>query len=80
MVVEHFREGRSDAVYTRFRERGRMLPDGLRYVDSWLAADGARCFQMMETEDASTFERWCAAWDDLVAFEIVELGPKPAGD
>jgi len=76
MVIETFREG-PEPVYARFHAQGRMLPAGLRYLDSWLAADGTRCFQLMETEDATLFAPWMAAWEDLVAFEIVPLGDKP---
>jgi len=78
MVIEHFAPGGKAKVYERVREKGRMLPEGLIYVDSWLAKDGDRCFQLMETEDASLFDRWVDCWKDLVEFEIVELGEKPA--
>lgn len=50
-----------------------MLPDGLRYVDSWIEKDGDRCFQLMETNSPKLFETWVAAWSDLVSFEIIEL-------
>ncbi len=77
MVIETFAPGQREAVYERFREKGRMLPDGLTYVDSWLEKEGDRCFQLMETNDASLFDRWTESWKDLVRFEIVELGEKP---
>ena len=54
-----------------------MLPQGLAYVNSWLEKDGDRCFQLMETDDASLFQIWIEHWKDLVAIEIVELGEKP---
>ncbi len=73
MVVETFRPNSKTLVYERFRDKGRMLPDGLRYIDSWLEKDGDRCFQLMETESPELFARWMAAWNDLVSFEIVEL-------
>jgi hypothetical protein len=78
MVIEHFAPGAKEKVYERFREKGRMLPDGLVYIDSWLAADGDRCFQLMETNDPSLFDRWTDAWNDLVGFEIILLSEKPA--
>jgi hypothetical protein len=72
MVVETFREPR--AVYERARERGRMLPAGLRYVDSWIdAQDLARCFQLMETDDPALFAEWTAEWSDLGEFEIIPV-------
>jgi hypothetical protein len=76
MVIEHFEPGAKDRIYERFREKGRMLPDGLTYVDSWLEKEGDRCFQLMETDDASLFDRWTESWKDLVRFEIVELSEK----
>ncbi len=77
MVIEHFAPGAKDKIYERFREKGRMLPDGLIYVDSWLEKEGDRCFQLMETNDASLFDRWMESLSDLVRYEIVELGEKP---
>jgi hypothetical protein len=72
MVVETFTEPR--AVYARARERGRMLPPGLRYVDSWIDAQGLdRCFQLMETDDPALFETWTAEWSDLGEFEIIPV-------
>jgi len=71
MVVETYTSG-PEPVYRRAAERGRMLPDGLRYVDSWVVDDGAldRCFQLMETDDPALFEPWIAAWSDLASFEV----------
>ena len=65
--------GCKERVYERFRNKGRMLPDGLHYIDSWLEKDGDRCFQLMETDSPELFEQWTAAWSDLVLFEITEL-------
>lgn len=73
MVLEIFRPGCKAAVYERFREKGRLLPDGLRYIDSWVEKDGERCFQLMETDSPALFDEWMAAWNDLVSFEIIEL-------
>ncbi len=78
MVIESIHAGRLDAVYARFHRRGRLLPDGLEYIDSWLAADGSRVFQLMRTERPELFDSWCAQWSDLVDFEIIAIGDKPA--
>jgi hypothetical protein len=75
MVIERFRGGQPRPVYDRARERGRMLPDGLRYVDSWVAADFARCFQLMECDDVTLLQRWVASWSHLIEFEIVPVTP-----
>ncbi|MEM7074375.1 MAG: DUF3303 family protein [Pseudomonadota bacterium] len=79
MVIEHFRSGSSQPVYARFAACGRMLPEGLTYIDSWLSASDDICFQLMETEAPETFDTWIANWDDLVDFEIVEITEKPTG-
>jgi len=68
MVVEHFKD--APAVYRRFREHGRLAPDGLRYVSSWVEENLARCFQIMETDDRELLEQWIANWSDLVDFEV----------
>ena len=80
MVIETFRAGCRDAVYERVEREGRMLPEGLFYRDSWLEAQGDRCFQLMETGDPALLAEWSQRWSDLVNFEFVELrktGGKP---
>jgi len=73
MVVERFLHGPAP-VYARAAERGRMLPPGLAYVDSWVEADGlGRCFQLMETDDPRLFGEWIASWCDLAEFEVVPV-------
>jgi hypothetical protein len=73
MVIEKFRPGNAKAVYARVREGGRKLPEGLRYVDSWVEASLSRCFQLMECDDPRLFQEWVALWEDLVDFEIVPV-------
>jgi hypothetical protein len=73
MVIEHFHRGAAPEIYRRVRDRGRQLPDGLEYVDSWVDLDYARCFQLMRTEDPSLFDAWWAAWRDLGEFEVVPV-------
>ena len=77
MVIEHFAPGAKAKIYDRFHEKGRMLPEGLLYIDSWLEKDGDRCFQLMETSDRSLFDEWIVRWKDLIQFEIIELGERP---
>ena len=73
MVVESFRDQDAKAVYRRFRDKGRQMPEGLSFVGSWVTADLGRCFQLMETDDVTLLQRWVAEWSDLVAFEIVPV-------
>ena len=70
MVIETFGHN-PKAVYRRFRERGRQLTDGLEFVDSWVAADFSRCFQLMRCEDVTVLQRWIAEWCDLGGFEVI---------
>jgi hypothetical protein len=73
MVIENY-VGGAAAVYARARDQGRMLPNGLHYLDSWVDADSRdRCFQLMETDDATLFEEWIARWSDLVTFEVIPV-------
>ena len=77
MVIETFRPGCKEKVYERFHQKGRMLPEGLAYLNSWLEKEGNRCFQLMETDEPSLFQTWLEEWKDLVRIEVVELGEKP---
>ena len=77
MVIENFLPDCQDKIYQRFDEKGRMMPDGLEYVNSWLERDGNRCFQLMETDDPGLFQVWFEYWKDLMAIEIIEIGEKP---
>ena len=70
MIVEHFRNGDAKPVYARFREGGRLAPEGLKYVNSWVTPDLTRCYQVMECDDRALLDEWIAAWDDLVEFEV----------
>jgi hypothetical protein len=70
MVVEHFRNHDAVAVYRRFRDCGRMAPEGLTYLSSWVDETLERCYQLMETHDRRLLEQWMANWNDLVEFEV----------
>jgi hypothetical protein len=70
MVVEHFKNKDAVAVYRRFRDRGRMAPEGLKYLSSWVDENFERCYQLMATEDPSLLDKWMANWSDLVNFEV----------
>jgi hypothetical protein len=75
MVVERFRDRNAKAVYRRFRDQGRMMPDGLTYVGSWIEANFDRCFQLMECDDARLLQEWLLNWSDLMECEIVPVVP-----
>ena len=73
MVIEHFRGGDPVPVYRRFRERGRMAPEGLTYVSSWVTEDLARCYQVMETEDRRLLDEWITRWNDVADIEVIPV-------
>jgi Protein of unknown function (DUF3303) len=70
MIVERFRNNDAVPVYRRFRERGRLAPEGLRYVSSWVDVPMERCYQIMETDDRALIDQWIANWSDIVDFEV----------
>ena len=73
MVIETFRNGDAVRVYRRFRDRGRLTPEGLVYVSSWVDAKLERCYQLMETDNPRLLDEWIAQWSDLVDFEVHQV-------
>ena len=73
MIVERFKQQDARAVYRRFAEKGRMMPEGLRYVESWVEVNYDRCFQLMECDDLRLLQQWILQWQDLVEIEIVPV-------
>ena len=78
MIIERFKDGDPVPVYRRFRDHGRMAPDGLEYVSSWVDTDLQRCFQIMQTSNPALLSEWTANWSDIVDFEIVPIMPSAA--
>ena len=73
MIIESFKNRDAVPVYRRFREHGRLTPDGLKYVSSWVTADMAKCYQIMECADPRLLEQWIARWSDLADFEVLPV-------
>jgi hypothetical protein len=73
MIIEHFRDGNARPVYERFRDCGRLAPEGLQYVTSWVTADLRCCYQVMECTDRALLDHWVAAWSDLIEFEVLPV-------
>jgi hypothetical protein len=70
MVVEHFKNGEAVPIYRRFRDHGRMMPEGLTYLASWIDDRLERCYQLMETGDPALLDQWMANWTDIMEFEV----------
>jgi Protein of unknown function (DUF3303) len=73
MVIERFKNRDARAVYRRFQEKGRMTPEGLKYVGSWIEANFDRCFQLMECDDPRLLQQWVVRWQELIEFEFVPV-------
>lgn len=73
MVIERFRSGGPEAVGARFRAQGRMMPEGVEYVASWMDPASARCFQVMRAPEMALLQKWIDCWSDLVAFEVIPV-------
>ena len=71
MTIEKFHNGKVKALYQRFEEKGRMLPDGVKYIDSWISEDVTVCYQLMESDTVEKLQQWIRHWNDLVDFEII---------
>ena len=75
MVIEHFKDRNAEAVYRRFLSEGRLAPEGLRYLDSWVEANFDRCFQLIECDDPALLQEWVLSWRGLVDFEFCAVVP-----
>ncbi|HVQ39701.1 MAG TPA: DUF3303 family protein, partial [Pyrinomonadaceae bacterium] len=73
MIIERFKNQDPAPTYRRFREQGRLAPEGLHYISSWVDETLTTCFQLMETEDRKLLDEWISHWDDLVDFEVVPV-------
>lgn len=78
LVIERFKNRDPAPIYARLRERGRSMPEGLRYVDSWIEVNFDRCFQLMECDDPLLLQRWILQWRDLMEFEVVPVSSSKA--
>lgn len=73
MIIERFHRGMLKAVYSRYGEKGRLLPDTVRYINSWISEDLSVCYQLMESDSAEGIIEWTRHWNDLVDFEIIPV-------
>lgn len=81
MIVENFKNRDAVPVYRRFRDEGRLAPEGLQYISSWVDEKIERCFQLMEAADRKLLDEWIANWNDIVEFEIYPvISSKEAAD
>ena len=73
MVIERFKNQDAVAIYRRLRDEGRMMPEGLKYVGSWVEPNFDRCFQLMECDNEEVIRQWTEHWEDLMEFEIIPV-------
>lgn len=77
MIIEHFKNGDPVPVYRRFRDQGRLMPEGLKYVSSWITTDMSMCWQVMECDDRRLLDEWMARWNDLMDFDVIPVITSP---
>jgi hypothetical protein len=75
VVIERFKDRNPEPIYARLRDQGRSMPEGLKYIESWIEVNFERCFQLMKCDDAALLQRWILQWRDLMEFEIVPVSP-----
>ncbi|HUR66115.1 MAG TPA: DUF3303 family protein [Chitinophagaceae bacterium] len=73
MIIERFRPGLVRSMYQRFEEKGRMMPEGVKYINSWINEDVTVCYQVIEAESLDRVNEWIGCWKDLVDFEIIPV-------
>ena len=73
MVIEHYHPGKMKDLYQRFAEKGRMMPEGVQYINSWINEDVTICYQVMEAESTDKLQEWIANWNDIVDFEVIPV-------
>lgn len=73
MVIERFKPGKVKEMYTRFAEKGRMAPDGVTYVNSWIDEPVNICYQVMDSPTREKLDEWIDKWSDLVDFEVIPV-------
>ena len=73
MIIERFHPGKANALYERFDEMGRMLPEGVHYINSWIDEQVSVCFQVMESDTKEKLQQWIDQWNDLADFEIIPV-------
>jgi Protein of unknown function (DUF3303) len=73
MIIERFKPGKLKAMYQRFDEKGRMMPEGVYYINSWIDEKISICYQVMESESAEKINEWISKWNDLVDFEVIPV-------
>lgn len=73
MIIEHFRDGKIKEIYDRFEKRGRLIPKGVKFIDSWIDEKVENCYQLMESDSEEGLQKWISEWDDLTKFEVVRV-------
>ncbi|HVZ98636.1 MAG TPA: DUF3303 family protein [Chitinophagaceae bacterium] len=73
MIIEIFREGKIKELYQRFSEKGRQLPAGVTYVNSWIDENVTTCYQVMESDAADKIKEWTLLWEDVANFTIIPV-------
>lgn len=73
MIIENYKPGKTEEIYRRFSEKGRMMPQGIEFINSWIEENLQKCYQVMKSESIENLEEWIDNWKDLVDFEVIPV-------
>ena len=73
MVIEHFHPDKIKELYERFDKKGRLMPNGVHYINSWTDTKVETCYQIMESESEEKLNEWIDNWKDFADFVIIPV-------
>ena len=73
MIIEKFHSSKGKLIYQRFKEKGRMMPEGVEYINSWINEPVSICYQVMESDCLEKILEWISHWSDIADFEVVPV-------
>jgi len=73
MIIERFHPGTVKLLYERFAEKGRLMPEDVEYINSWIDKNVSTCYQVMQSDSIDKIQVWISCWDDLADFEVIPV-------
>ncbi|MCP4441780.1 MAG: DUF3303 domain-containing protein [Aureispira sp.] len=73
MIIEHFHQDKLKEIYDRFDKKGRLMPESVHYINSWIDEKVEVCYQVMEAESREKLLEWISNWEDVTDFEIIPV-------
>ena len=73
LIIERFYPEKVKALYQRFEAEGRLLPDGVQYLNSWIDEKIETCYQLMESDTQEKLLEWVSRWSEFATFDIIPV-------